>query len=250
VISVRKPQIPSLTTHAQELANSLLSRHCQSSLIVVLGLLLGCSRPLKTPVASEFNVEVHAESDYGAVLQGVEIYANRQPMGRTNDAGRLSFRLFGIEGQSVPIDWGCPEGHVAPAHAQTIRLAHTKSVAVGTPQPLKLEAVCPRRTREVVVVVHADQGNAIPVLIDGKIASVTSSDGFAQVLLNVDRSIRSIAVGLDTTSRPNLKPKNPSRKYDLSNNDSILILDQKFTALQPARAIIRKESRHIPYRVD
>src|ERR1700690_3103943 len=112
------------------------------------------------------------------------------------------------------------------------------------------DAPCSRQTREVVVVVPAEQAKTIPVTVDGKIASVTSADGFSQVLLNVDRSILSVTVGLDTNTRPNLKPKNPARKYDLSPSDTVLIFDQKFNVLQPTRAIVRREGRHVPYRVD
>jgi len=218
--------------------------------IALLGSLLGCSNNPKPQPASEFKVEFQAESDNGIGLQGVEVSSNRRRLGQTNSKGRLDFVLHGIEGQIVPIDWGCPAGFMAPEHAKTLRLSHTKSVTISAPQPLKLDAICSRQMREVVVVIHAEQANAIPVTVDGKVASVTSTDGFAQVLLSVDRSIPSITVGLDTNARPNLKPKNPNRKYDLSSSDTLLIFDQKFNSVQPSRAIARKESRHIPYRVD
>ena len=245
---LRKPQNP--YNPVRNLEKSFLLRLCQLPAIVLLGALLGCSSHPKQHLASEFKVELHAESDGGNVLQGVNVYSSHRLLGQTNNAGRLDFVLHGTEGQIEPIEWGCPEGYVATEHTKTLRLAHTKSVAISTPQPLKLDATCSRQMREVVVVVHGEQANTIPVMVDGKIASVTSSDGFAQVLLNVDRAILSVTVGLDTNTRPNLKPKNPTRKYDLSPNDTLLIFDQKFSALQPTRAIVRKESRHVPYRVD
>ncbi len=241
---------PSRTLRSRQSANFFLSRLYQLPPVVVFGVLFGCSKTPKVPVVTEFKVEVHAESDDGNALKDVQVNASHHLLGRTNNAGQLSFPLFGIEGQSVSIDWVCPEGTVTLEQTRSIRLAHTKSVALGAKQPLKIDAICPRRSREVVVVVHADQGGSIPVLIDGKIATVTSSDGFAEVLLNVDRSIQSIAVGLDTSSRPNLKPKSPNRRYDISTSDSILIFDQKFNVLPPVRAIARKEARHIPYRID
>ena len=250
ITSIRMPKSPSCAVRLRESETSLILQLCQLPAIALLGFSLGCSNNPRPQPATEFKVEFHAESDNGIGLQDVEVSSNRRRLGQTNSAGRFDFVLLGIEGQLVPIDWGCPAGFVAPEHAKTLRLTHTKSVTISTPQPLKLDVTCSRQMREVVVVIHAEQANAIPVTVSGKIASVTSSDGFAQVLLNVDRSIPSITVGLDTNARPNLKPKNPNRKYDLPSNDALLIFDQKFNAVQPIRAIARKENRHIPYRVD
>jgi len=104
----------------------------------------------------------------------------------------------------------------------------------------------------VVIVVHAERAGEIPVTVEGKTASVTSADGFAQVLLSLDRSVRSITVGLETAARANLKPRNPTRKYDMSFSDAILVFDQKFQTTRQLRARVAasKENRHIPYRVD
>jgi hypothetical protein len=152
----------------------------------------------------------------------------------------------------VPIELKCPNGYANPEKAEFVRLTHTKSVDARLDQPLRLETMCTRLLRDVAIVVRAAQGENLPVTVEGKVAAQTTWDGFAQILLSVDRSVRSINVALDTSSRSNLKPKNPSRKYDLAGSDAILIFDQSFTVTRPTHPnrVGTKQTKHVPYRVD
>jgi hypothetical protein len=105
--------------------------------------------------------------------------------------------------------------------------------------------------REVVLVVHTQPGRALPVLVDGKLSSMTTSDGLAHVLLRIDRSVRTLNAKLDTGTAPKLRPKSPSRTFDLSGNDAILIFDQNFSTrlVAPISKEPPKPQRHVPERV-
>jgi len=72
------------------------------------------------------------------------------------------------------------------------------------------------------------------------------------VLVKADRTTPSLNVSLDTSAHQELKPRNPSRTYELAGNDALLVFDQTFVATTkpvfhggPA-----KPRKHIPYRVD
>lgn len=68
-----------------------------------------------------------------------------------------------------------------------------------------------------------------------------------------DRKARTLSASLDTSGRPELKPQKPSRVFELTERDAILIFDQSFATpkrarmARPPRAAAK---RHIPYRVD
>ncbi len=212
----------------------------------------GCSAAPRTPRQLAYAVQFHAISDESSGLEGAAVFSSHRPLGKTDVSGHLSFSLHGTEGQTVPIELECPSGYANPEKAEFVRLTHTRSVDARVDQPLRLEALCTRLLRDVVIVVRAAQGENLPVIVEGKVASQTTWDGFAQILLSVDRSVHSINVALDTSSRTNLKPKNPGRKYDLSGGDAILIFDQSFTVARPTRPykVGTKQPKRVPYRID
>lgn len=228
---------------------SILARTCT---YLLGGLMIGCSSHTKVSSPAAFDVDFRAESDTGADLEGVSVSSSHRLLGTTNGSGRVSLRTKGLEGEIINVDLTCPDGYLAPELPISIRLAHTQSVDVRAAQPLKLSAVCTRTVRDVAIVVHADQGGSIPVTVDGQRATTMNADGYAQLLLHVDRAVRSITVGLDTSGQLQLKPKNPRREYELPPGDSILVYDQKFVKQRPTfeRATAKREMRHIPYRID
>jgi len=119
-------------------------------------------------------------------------------------------------------------------------------------QPMHYAAVCQRNVRDIVLVMRALGGADLPFQIDGKPAGNTDADGIAHVLVHSDRTPKSLNVSLDTSAHQELKPKNPSRTYELVGNDAVLVFDQALVAthkpvLHGAGAKIRK---HVPYRVD
>ena len=248
----RRPAYGSRTGRFGALDAHSAFRAVQTCIWLLLGNFAGCSPQATMPSTSAYEVEFRAESDAGSAVDGVSVFTGRRLLGTTDQEGRLHFRLQGTEGQTMPVNLKCPDGYKEPEHPSTIRLARTKSVDVQADQPLKLGAICMRLSRDIAVVVFADQGSAVPVTIDGEPATVTSSDGFAQVLLHVAREVHSVTVGLDTNTYVDLVPKNPRRTYELPAGDAILVFNQKFARqkLGAAHSNVHKESRHVPYRID
>jgi hypothetical protein len=115
-------------------------------------------------------------------------------------------------------------------------------------QPVRAAFICTRNERQVVVVVRAQGGPALGVIVDGMPVGATDAGGFAHVLVNVDRTVNKIAVGLDTTGNQYLRPKNPSRVFELSGKDTILLFDQ--TLVQAPRPTRPKVStKYVPYQI-
>lgn len=227
-------------------------RAAKQSAYLLAGLVIGCSPHTKVSSPAAFDIEFRAQSDAGADLEGVSVFSSRRLFGTTNGSGRVRFGIQGLEGQIVDVSLKCPDGYLAPELPISVRLSHTQSVNIRADQPLRFSAICTRTIRDVAVVVYADQGGSIPVTVDGQRATTTSTDGYAQLLLHVDRDVSSITVGLDTSEQFQLKPKNPRRQYELPPGDSILVYDQKFIKQRPTteHAIVKRENRHIPYRVN
>jgi hypothetical protein len=72
------------------------------------------------------------------------------------------------------------------------------------------------------------------------------------VQVHAERDLKSFNVSLDTSAHQELKPKNPSRTYELAGNDAVLVFDQALVATH--RTVFHgagtKPRKHIPYRVD
>ncbi len=219
---------------------------------LVVGLVVGCSTPSKVPPIAAYEVEFRTESDSGNDLEGVPIFSSRQLLGTTDASGLAHFRVQGNEGDSLLFELKCPDGYLSHQPPISTRLTRTRPVGVLSDKPLRLTAVCKRVSRDVAVVVHAEQSGPVPVTVDGQTVVTTTSDGFAEILMHVDREVHSITLGFDTNVQSQLTPKNPSRKFELPAGDSILVLSQRFVRHRPViiRSNLNKEIRHTPYKVN
>jgi hypothetical protein len=131
-----------------------------------------------------------------------------------------------------------------------VRLTRTRSIDAKGAQALPVEVRCERRLSDVVVVVKAERGARLPVLIDGKPVTTTDDDGIGHVLLQRSRAERKVEVALDTTGRTSLKPVSPTRTYEIGGSDAVILFEPSFTLTQPAVARPAGPRRHIPIRVD
>ncbi len=197
-----------------------------------------------------FEVSFGVATDDGAPLSEVKFATGQQSFGTTNETGRLSVRLRGTEGQTIPVQVTCPTGYASP-EAGTLKLTRTRGVDDTAPKPIPFDVVCTRQTREVVVVVHAENGSKLPVSVGGKPLGVTDADGNAHVLVALQRDERSLSVEMDTSQQANLKPQNPSKVFELSGRDAVLVFDQPFTVARAKRSVAKAAPppRHVPYRV-
>ena len=213
---------------------------------------MGCGANEGTYAASRFAIEFHINNDDGDAVKSAAVRTGGKDLGVTGAEGMLKVELTGTEGQTVPVTVTCPHGCAGTEKPSLLRLSHTRRIDFNGYQATRFEATCTREVRDIVLVVRAQGGARLAVNVDGTPSGATNADGIAHVLVHADRQMKALKVSLDTSSRPELKPKNPSRTYELAGNDAILLFDQTFvsTPKRAFRAAPPKPSRHIPYRVD
>ena len=212
----------------------------------------GCGGSESAAVSTRFASEFHITNDDGDALASAVIAAGKTRLGTTGPDGLLKADLAGAEGQSLPVTVSCPDGFTGPEKAPPLRLTHTRRVNLSGYQPMRTEAVCQRNVRNLVLVVHALGGAALPLRVDGRPAGTTDADGIAHVLVKADRNVKILNVSLDTSGHQELKPRNPSRTYELSGHDGLLVFDQSLVATP--KSVFHgggsKPRKYIPYRVD
>jgi hypothetical protein len=173
----------------------------------------------------------------------------------TGSSGTSSVKLEGTEGQVLPVTAECPEGYASSEKPQPLRLTRSRALGNGQIEPNWFQVTCTRKLRDVVVVVRAEGGGGLGVRIDGKSYGTTDPDGNAHVLLKLERDIRSLGVALDTSARPGLKPESPSRTFELSGRDAVLLVEQRFAQSPRPKPALPKSPlpaprRHIPERLN
>lgn len=211
----------------------------------------GCGAANESVSVQRFEIALSAVTDGGEPLSGVQFASRSQRLGVTAESGRLDIKLSGSEGKTFPISATCPKGFAAPEKLPALRLATRRAIGATRPQPIPFEVVCTKSLRDYVLVVHTNQ-SSLPVIVDGQTKAATDADGNAHVALQLDRSVRSVNVTIDTSGRSQLKPLSPSRTFELDGRDAVLLVGQDFS--QPkARVTPRPPAapeRHIPYRLD
>jgi hypothetical protein len=210
-----------------------------------------CGSPIGArPQAEAFEVELRVRNDDGEPLAGAAWNTGPSALGETGPDGGLRLTLRGREGQSMRTAITCPTGYVAPDAVPEVRLTHARRVSDKQAQPVTVEAVCSRISRDIVLVVHAERGPALPLLVDGKAAGATDADGNAHVLLRVDRAVRKLDVAVDTSGRSDLTPKNPARSFELDGRDGVLVLAESFSQTPAAKTRSQGRPKYVPYRVN
>lgn len=102
----------------------------------------------------------------------------------------------------------------------------------------------------------SEEGTLLPgasFALSGGTLGSTNADGreeLAHVLLRPPCTEKSVQLGIDTMSRPTLKPISPTGTYELHRRDAIVPLEPSFVLA--ARPAPRNAPRrpHIPVRVD
>ncbi len=229
----------------------------RAQILLVVAVAAAACGEAPPPTEQRFEAGLSAVTDEGQPLAGARFLLDKQVLGSTSQSGTLTVRLRGSEGKLLRLSMECPSGYSPPEALPPLRLTQTRRVGEAGPQPLSVKATCTREMRTVAVVIRAEKGTDLPVQVDGKAAGTTDADGNAHVLLNVDRGTRSITVGFDTTTRPELLPKNPQRVYELGGRDAVVLFEPAFTLAPPKRVPRRSPApspaappRHVPYRLD
>lgn len=221
-----------------------------TSLLLFLLALASAACATKQLPPEPYRVELRASASDGAPLAGVELSINGKAAGTTGADGRLLRDITGPEGTLLRVGAKCPPDSEPQSELPALRLARTKSIGASKSQPLTAEVRCWPTHRDVVVVVKADRGGRLPVLIDGKPVATTDDDGTAHVMLRRAAGEGRVEVSLDTASQASLKPVSPSRTYDLAGRDAVVLFEQSFSTVAPKVARAAPVRRHIPVRVD
>jgi len=219
-----------------------------TALAFLFGLgLPGCAAKKDVPSARQFPVTFRVTNDDGEPVAGARIAAGKAPLGRTTSSGTLNVKLAGTEGQMIPVTITCPDGYSSPEKPAELRLSRNRRLDSSGYLPSLLEGRCLRTTRSIVLVVRAVGSPELPVLVDGEPSGTTNADGIAHLLVHAPRTVRALTVALDTSAHQRLRPRDPSRKYELSGKDAVLVFDQPLTTLpSPTPRRSSRPHRHIP----
>lgn len=217
------------------------------TMLMSLALAAGCGTP--KPTDQRFRLALSATTDDGAPLANVTFATGGTALGTSGPSGLFQVSLKGAEGQTLPLRVACPSGYQLTSEPPRVQLARTRRLDEASPNAIEVKVECTRQLRDIVLVVHTDAPN-IRVNVDGKQAATTADDGTAHLLLQLDRDTRQVAVALDTTDQPKLRPQSPSRIFELHGRDTLVVLDQSFAnvAKAPSR-MSHATTRPAPYRI-
>jgi hypothetical protein len=185
-----------------------------------------------------FQVLVQVESDIGVPLPGARILRDNREQGVTGPDGNLSLTLTGNEGDGTALRVSCPDDYASPEAALSVSL---RSLAGSNNVP-RYKALCPPLMRNLVVAVRTQHAPGLPVTFRGREVARTDQSGVAHVLLRVPPK-QQIAIGLDTSADPTLRPKSPELTFDMPQQDKIALFEKSFTRDQPPPPKVKRPAR-------
>ena len=194
----------------------------------------GCDS-LAPPTKPSQPIVFVAESDPGVRLAGVELQHRGRTVATTQADGTATLKLTGQEGETFDFDVRCPSGHRAPAGAVSVVLRRTAGPGVAARFPLR----CAPNERTLVVAIRAEGGPNLPVKYLEREVARTDGSGAAHVAFRVAPT-DSVALTLDTSGDPRLRPQSPSMSFHGADRDQLTAFSQKFEQeAQKARRIVR-----------
>jgi len=196
--------------------------------LAALGL-VACSEPASHRY--EFVIRVH--SDPGRPLAKAFVRSGTRAMGPSQENGAILLGTHGVEGERIQLLVECPEGYVAPEAPLTVQLR--KSSDGKRPE---YPVSCPPTHRTLVIAVRAANGPHLPVRYLGQELTKTDGKGAAHVLIKAAPS-EELQLVLDTAGRPELRPQNPSVRFQASQQDDIFVFDHEFVVDEKPRRAAR-----------
>ncbi|HTU60482.1 MAG TPA: hypothetical protein VMF89_18655 [Polyangiales bacterium] len=183
---------------------------------------------------------IQVESDLGAPLAGARVLRDNREQGATADDGTLRLSLPGHEGDTAALRVACPADYTSPEGAIQVSL---RSLAGSNTVP-RYKALCPPLLRNLVVAVRTQHATGLPVTFRGRELARTDQSGTAHVLLRVPPK-EQVALQLDTSADPALRPKSPELTIDMPAQDKIVLFDKSFTREHPPAPKVRKAPKPI-----
>jgi len=222
----------------------------------VLSLLAACSCSEAVPQPERFAVVLRAERASGEAIAGARAWADGRALGATSELGVLRAELHGREGTAVELTAACPPAYRTEQPARRLVLRRVRAPAGARAGPLQLTVHCQplERAAAIVVLATGRHAGALPIRVRGEIVGQTESDGSAHVLISAAPHAP-LRVELDTSARPDLRPRNPVHTFQLDEEDRILLIEQHFVGAatpvrppRPSAQALRTTER--PQRID
>ena len=194
-----------------------------------------------------WKVTLRASSDIGKPLSGVQFHRSSRRLGATGASGAIDVELPGRDGETADIMATCPPGFRPLREPIHVKLRAFRGVEQGHGH-LEHRVTCRPERRNVVVVVQAPGAKTLPVLVDGERRGTTDADGIAHVFFQAEPSSM-VRVAVDTSSEPELRPQNPSRPFQIADEDEVFVFATRLS--RPAAKPLRRAvpPRPIPYRL-
>jgi len=179
-------------------------------------------------------LDLVVESDPGVPLEGVRIAVDGKRVGASSATGMLRASIASQLGSLVRIEHDCPEGYRDPVEPTTLRLHDNRSLRESTLPTMEIALRCPPSKRIAVIVVRAQNGAGLPVLLNDRIVGRTNAAGVAHVS-TVTAPGSELNVRLDTSMQPLLAPRNPTRLLTVPDSHELFVIDQAFEISRRAR---------------
>lgn len=191
----------------------------------------GCGLLAPPPLPPPFKAAIVVEGDPGEPVAGATVRAGASgPEVVTDATGRSLVVLRGVEGDVRDVAVQCPAAHQPLAAPVRVRL--TRVVGDRVPE---YRVSCPPLRRRVVVAVRAENGPNLPVLYLNQVVATTDASGAAHFALELEPGTFQVAI--DSSSRKDLKPPNPSRLFTVAQRDDILLFQHKFDVAKQKKRI-------------
>lgn len=176
-------------------------------------------------------------------LAGAQVLVRDRELGATDATGSFRMQTPGVEGTSLELTVRCPNGFTSPANPVSVVLRST--IALDRTQQaagIETTAECPPSHRIAAVVVRTPNRGNLPILYNGHEITRTDLQGIAHMIFRVAPR-EAIALRIDTSSQPNLRPQNPLLTVTTREGDDVYVTSQNFDDYVPPvvrRPVVRR----------
>lgn len=168
------------------------------------------------------------KADSGAPLENVELFLNKKKIGLSKADGVIRGRVdASIHGSTVNVSWRCPKGYREPQKPLSIQLNVATKESRNRQVQVETSVICIPELRHVSIVVRTNEIADLPVEINGIVAMKTNVAGVATYGTKTKPG-SSFDVVLKTDGTKVVGPLNPSRRWVIEDEETLLHFDQVF----------------------
>ena len=188
-----------------------------------------CADNDKKPGRYELLFRVTDDLEEG--IANIPITVGETNIGITDHEGRLRAEVNSHDGDRYALRAPCPEDYDLEQAPDEVVFMDTKGLGGDRSTTISLRIVCKRRIRVAALLVHADGHEGMPILVNGVPRATTGPDGFAHLRLEGEPSTQ-FEVTLDTSSKPDLLPRNPRHEMQMGGSDELFVFDPVFSQVE------------------